>query len=110
MRLLCGKSDATKLDFAILLEVDFQHLVCQIAVLYKFVKNEIEDLTLQIKVQSERSVDADEAGVKAHVCIFPCRARLVCRTTEVDAVVGDECPIAVDNGRLKLPILLAALA
>ncbi len=72
VRLLCRKSDATKLDFAILLEVDFQHLVCQIADFYKFVKNEIEYLSLQIKVQSKWSVDADETGVKAHVCVFPC--------------------------------------
>jgi len=50
-----------------------------------------------------------EIGHDNAAFVFPRRARLAYRTTEVDAVVSDERPIAVENGRFELPILVATL-
>ncbi len=105
-----GKGNAPKLYFSVLLDAYLEHLVSEIAVLYKLVKNPREKLPLQIEIQPERSVDAHKACMQANVRVFSGRPRFVRWPAKVDAVARYEDPVSFKNGSLELPVLLSCFS
>ena len=67
---LIGQGIAAQFDHTILVQIHFEDLVDQAAILLQVVENHLEELSLRMKVQPCRSVDTDKSGVKAHVCIL----------------------------------------
>jgi hypothetical protein len=103
----CGKGDAAKLHFAVLLDSHLKQLVGEITVLHKFVKNQSEKLPLQAETQTEGSIDAHEPCMQAHARIFSGRARFIRWSPKVDAVIRNEGPVSFQNDPLEFPVFRA---
>jgi hypothetical protein len=69
---------------------DFEDLVRKVRLPIEFFDDKSEKKSLEVKVDSSRSIDADEAGILA--------------------VPGDEDPILVEQDLLQVPVLPARLA
>jgi hypothetical protein len=106
----CGKGDAPKLYFAVLLDAYLEQLVSEIAILHKFVKNQCEKLPLEVEIQTEGSVDAHKACMKAHVRVFSGRSRFIRWPAKVDAVIRNEGPVSFENDSLEFPVLRAGFS
>ena len=91
----------------VLLHIDLQHLVGEVAILREFVQDECKDLPLQ--VQAKWSVDADQPRVQAHVRVFARRTWFIRRSAKVGAVVGNKRPVPLEDDTLELPVFGACL-
>ncbi len=104
------KGDAPKLHFAVLLDANFEQLVGKIADLHQVVKNQCEELPLEVEIQTEGSVDAHEPCVQTHVRVFSSGSRFAGRSAKVDAVVRNKGPVAFEDDSLEFPVLRARLS
>ncbi len=58
---------------------------------------------LQIKIHPRRSVDVDQPRMKLYVRILARQTGLSVRPAEVDTVVGDECPVILNDYFFRVP-------
>jgi hypothetical protein len=87
------------------MEIDFQYLVRQVALLFEVVQNEVEELPLELKIQPARGIEAHQPSVQANIGILARGPRLVAGPAKVDAIIRDESPVAVEDHLLEFPIL-----
>ena len=107
---LCGKDDAPKLHFAVLLDAYLERLVSEIAVVHKLIKNQCEKLPLDVEIQTEWSVDAHEPCMQAYVRVFSGRSRFIRRPAKIDAVIRNGGPVSFENDSLEFPVLRACFS
>ncbi len=104
------QSKALEFDSTVFPHINLQYLVGEVAILREFVQDQSKDLPLQVQVQAKWRIDADQAGVQAHVRVFARRAWFIRRPAKVGAVIGNECPVAFQNDALEFPVFGACLA
>jgi hypothetical protein len=94
---------------AVFPHIDLQYPVGEVAILCKFVENQSKDLLLPVQVQAKRRVDADQPRVQAHGCAFSAQPRLIRRPAKIRAVVGNKCPVTLEDDTLEFPVFRARL-
>jgi len=104
------KGDAPKLHFAVLLDANVEQLVGKIAVLHQLIKNQCEELPLEVEIQTEGSVDAHEPWMQTHIRVFSSGSRFARWPTKVDTVIRNKGPVAFENDSLEFPVLRACLS
>jgi len=88
---------------------NFENLVDQVAVSVEFVERYGEQLQLKIEVHPNGTVDADQSGMEGHISVLSFRTRRGGRTAKVDAVLGDENPILIEDDLFEFPVFPSGL-
>jgi hypothetical protein len=70
----------------------------------KIRQDELEEKLLSLQIQPTTRIYTDKPGMKGKAGIDPVAPGLPFGPTKVDAIVGDERPIAIQNCSLELPI------
>ena len=95
---------------AVVFERDLQHPVHKVGVGLQLVQRQPEEFDLQVEVHAGWPIEADEARVNPDAGILPFRTGPVGRTSEINGIFGDECPVAIEDEWLELPILQSSAA
>ena len=80
-------------------EGDFENFVYEVVISIQFVQGLFEHFQLKIKIHPYWTMEAYQPRMDRNICVLSFGTRCIARTAKIDAVSGDERPIAVDARR-----------
>src|SRR6266853_4711399 len=78
-------------------ERDFENFIYQVVISIQFVQGLFEHFQLKIKIHPYRTIEAYQPGMDRNIGVLSLGTRCIAGTAKIDAVSGDECPVAIDD-------------
>ena len=78
-------------------ERDFENLIHEVVISIQFVQGLFEHFQLKIKIHPYRTIKAYQPGMDGNIGVLSFGTRCIAGTAKIDAVSGDERPVAIDD-------------
>jgi hypothetical protein len=78
-------------------EGDFENFVYEVVISIQFVQGLFEHFQLKIKIHPYRTIETYEPGMDRNIGVLSFGTRCIAGTAKIDAVSGDERPVAIDD-------------
>jgi hypothetical protein len=78
-------------------EGDFENFVYEVVISIQFVQGLFEHFQLKIKIHPNRTIETYQPGMDRNIRVLSFGTRCIAGTAKIDAVSGDERPVAIDD-------------